>query len=51
MQDYSVSLPDFEGPLDLLLQMIERAELDITRISLAVVADQYLEFVTKPGNI
>jgi segregation and condensation protein A len=51
MDDYSVILPEFEGPLDLLLQMIERAELDITRVSLATVADQYLEFVTKPGNI
>lgn len=51
MDDYSVILPEYEGPLDLLLQMIERAELDITRMSLASVADQYLEFVTKPGNI
>lgn len=51
MNDYSVILPEYEGPLDLLLQMIERAELDITRMSLASVADQYLEFVTKPGNI
>jgi segregation and condensation protein A len=51
MDDYSVILPEFEGPLDLLLQLIERAELDITRVSLASVADQYLEFVTKPGNI
>ncbi len=51
MDNYSVILPEFEGPLDLLLQMIERAELDITRMSLASVADQYLEFVTKPGYI
>lgn len=51
MDDYSVVLPEFEGPLDLLLQMIERAELDITRVSLAAMADQYLEFVTRPGNI
>ncbi|GIL16088.1 MAG: segregation/condensation protein A [Chloroflexota bacterium] len=51
MEDYSIRLPEFEGPLDLLLQMIERAELDITRVSLAQVADQYLEFVSKPGLI
>ena len=51
MDDYAVILPEYEGPLDLLLQMIERAELDITRMSLASVADQYLEFVSKPGNI
>lgn len=32
----------YEGPLDLLLQLIERAELDITRLALAQVTDQYL---------
>ncbi len=51
MDVYSVRLPDFEGPLDLLLQLIEKREMDISRVSLAAVADQYLEFVTRPGNI
>jgi segregation and condensation protein A len=32
----------YEGPLDLLLDLIERAELDITTVSLAIVTDQYL---------
>ena len=40
---YKVATPAFEGPLDLLLQLIERAELDITRLALAQVTDQYLE--------
>jgi segregation and condensation protein A len=39
---YRVSLPLFEGPLDLLLHLIEREELDITSISLVQVTDQYL---------
>jgi segregation and condensation protein A len=42
---YTFQLPTFEGPLDLLLQLIERAELDITSIALAQVADQYLAHV------
>jgi len=42
---YAVRLPGFNGPLDLLLRLIERAELDITSISLAQVADQYLAHV------
>ncbi len=42
---YTVLLPVYEGPLDLLLELIERAELDITRISLAQVTDQYLEYL------
>lgn len=40
---YHVSTPVYEGPLDLLLQLIERSELDITRLALAQVTDQYLE--------
>ncbi len=51
VDNYSIRLPDFEGPLDLLLQMIEHRELDITRVSLAAVADQYLDFITRPGAI
>jgi segregation and condensation protein A len=39
---YTVQLPVFEGPLDLLLHLIERAELDITRVALAQVTDQFL---------
>jgi segregation and condensation protein A len=40
---YIVSTPIFEGPLDLLLYLIERSELDITKLALAKVTDQYLE--------
>lgn len=42
---YTVQLPVYEGPLDLLLELIERAELDITRVSLAQVTDQYLAYL------
>ncbi len=42
---YRVQIPAFEGPLDLLLQLIEREKLDISAISLAQVADQFLATV------
>lgn len=42
---YRIQLPVYEGPLDLLLELIERAELDITKVSLAQVTDQYLEHI------
>ncbi len=42
---YSVAIPVYEGPLDLLLQLIEHAELDITKVALALVTDQYLEHI------
>lgn len=38
-----VTLERFEGPLDLLLHLIEDEKLDITEVSLSRVADQYLE--------
>ncbi|MFN5932760.1 MAG: segregation and condensation protein A, partial [Roseiflexaceae bacterium] len=43
--DYTIRVAHYEGPLDLLLQLIEKAELDITSIALAQVADQYLHHV------
>jgi len=42
---YQVTTPVYQGPLDLLLQLIERAELDITKLSLAQVTDQYLKYL------
>ena len=45
MGDYKVVTPVFEGPLDLLLQLIEQAELDITKLALAQVTDQYLAHI------
>ncbi|MFC2029095.1 segregation and condensation protein A [Chloroflexota bacterium] len=47
---YHVALPVFEGPLDLLLHLIEREELDITQVSLAQVTNQYLEFIAQLGE-
>ncbi|MRR32375.1 segregation/condensation protein A [bacterium] len=40
---YTIDTEVYTGPLDLLLQLIERAELDITRLALAQVTDQFLE--------
>ena len=45
--EYSVSLPVFEGPLDLLLRLIEQEELDITTVALAQVTDQFLEHLER----
>lgn len=47
MTTYTVRLPVYEGPLDLLLELIERAELDITKIALAQVTDQYLSHLRR----
>jgi segregation and condensation protein A len=44
-QIYRVATPVYEGPLDLLLHLIERAELDITKLALAQVTDQFLSYL------
>jgi segregation and condensation protein A len=46
-ETYQVTLPVFEGPLDLLLHLIEREELDITEVSLAQVTNQYLDYIAR----
>jgi segregation and condensation protein A len=43
---YSVKLPTFEGPLDLLLHLIEEHELNVMDIPIAFVAKKYVEYIT-----
>ncbi len=42
---YEVHTSQFEGPLDLLLHLIEKDELDITQVALAQVTDEFLGYV------
>lgn len=51
MTTYTVRLPVYEGPLDLLLELIERAELDITKVALAQVTDQYLTYLRQVTDL
>lgn len=44
---YEVRLPTFEGPLDLLLQLVERNSLPIAEVSLAQVTDSYVKRVER----
>ncbi len=43
--DYEVKLDIFEGPLDLLLYLIKKNELDIYNIPIAMITKQYLEYI------
>jgi segregation and condensation protein A len=43
--DYKVELPDFEGPLDLLLHLVKKHELDILDIPIAFITDRYLQML------
>jgi len=46
----NIKLKRFEGPLDLLLQLIEQEKLDITTIALAEVTEQYIKTLQAAGN-
>ena len=46
-ETYVIHLPVYDGPLDLLLELIEQAELDITKVALAQIADQYLSYLRR----
>jgi len=43
--DYRVQLDTFEGPLDLLLYLIRKAEVEIADIPVTTIADQYLDYL------
>lgn len=43
--DYRIETEVFAGPLDLLLELIQKMELDITSVALAQVTDQYLAYL------
>lgn len=45
VSNYIVRLPVFEGPLDLLLHLIEKRQMEITTVSLLSVTDQYLAYL------
>jgi len=48
---FQLQLNVFEGPLDLLLHLIEQEELDITAVSLVQVTNQYLTFLRSGEQI
>jgi len=43
--DYTVALPVFEGPLDLLLHLVKKHELDVMDIPVSFVTEKYLEYL------
>lgn len=47
---HKIKIQQFEGPLDLLLQLIEARELDVSTVSLADVTEQYLSLLSEVSN-
>ena len=45
MEEYRYKVSDFEGPLDLLLYLIEKNKVDIYNIPIVTITDQFNEYV------
>jgi len=43
--NYKIHLDKFEGPLDLLLYLIKKNDIDIKDIPIAIITDQYMEYI------
>lgn len=48
---FKITVQDFEGPLDLLLRLIESEKMDVTKVSLANVADEFLKYLESLENV
>ena len=46
MEEINYHLPSFDGPLDLLLALIAKNKIDITDIPIALIFDQYMEYIS-----
>ena len=45
--DYCVKLDLFEGPLDLLLHLVQKSKIEIADISMATITEQYLDYLDR----
>jgi segregation and condensation protein A len=48
---YRVRTESFEGPFDLLLQLVAKQKVDIAELSIAEIADQYLEYLERMDDL
>ena len=45
--EYKIILESFEGPMDLLIHLIDKAEIDIYDIPINEITEQYIKYITK----
>jgi segregation and condensation protein A len=50
IKDFTIKIGEFEGPLDLLLNLIEKRKMHISQISLAQVADDYVNYLKNQAS-
>jgi segregation and condensation protein A len=50
VEGFQVSLPEFEGPFDLLLGLIAKHKLDVTTLALSKVTDEFISYIRAKGD-
>ena len=50
-QKYAIKLDNFEGPLDLLCYLIDKNKMDIYKVNISEIADQYIEYLNKAQEL
>ena len=47
---YAIKLDNFEGPLDLLCHLVDKNKMDISKVNISEVTDQYIEYIKQMEN-
>ena len=47
----SINIPNYTGPLEVLLDLAKSQKVDLAEISITLLADQFLEFIKKHKNL
>ena len=51
LNQISVNIPNYNGPLEILLDLAKTQKVDLAEISIAKLADQFLEFIKQNKNL
>jgi len=50
-RDISIDIPNYSGPLETLLDLAKNQKVDLTQISITILADHFLKYIKKSKNL
>ena len=51
LEQISIDIPNYSGPLEVLLDLAKNQKVDLTEISITILADQFLNFIKDNDNL
>ena len=51
IDQFSIDIPNFNGPLEVLLELAKNQKVDLAKISITKLADQFLDFIKNNENL